>query len=410
MLYELQPMKMKGRFGAFTLVELLVVMAIIGILAALLLPALSQAKSRARRIECVSDLKETGLAFHIFANDHGGRYTMQVSTNDGGSLEFVTAAYQVINQRYYKSFQLFSPLAGALVTPKLLACPSDSQRWPATNFNQFNNRNLSFDVGLTTDPNAPNAILAADRGLPACPLNGYGITSLRHIPCYAFPHPWNGVHNRLGNILFSDGHVEESFDAIVPSEESFAEVALYPDVDGTTEVGNQFSSPSSTLFTTPSNSGNDNQPTAVQPFAPNYSGSPSGSPSANSDPLSPNRAPSSPTKPAASYQNSVRSAANQPSNLPQQTPRPANWIDTPQTNNSVRPVALAATKPPTTVKSDEELPLSVAFAQAARESWEATSWLLWLLLLLLLIILLARWLDRRWQRARAKKRWARSRD
>jgi prepilin-type N-terminal cleavage/methylation domain-containing protein/prepilin-type processing-associated H-X9-DG protein len=403
MLNQSQPMKMKGRSGAFTLVELLVVIAIIGIIAALLLPVLSQAKARARRVECVSDLKETGLAFHIFANDHGGRYTMQVSTNDGGSLEFVTAAYQVINRRYYNSFQLFSPLAGALATPKLLACPSDLQRWPATNFNQFNNRNLSYDVGLTTDPNAPDAILAADRGLPACPLNGYGITSLRHIPCYSFPHPWNGVHNRLGNILFSDGHVEESYDAIVPSEESFAEVALYPDVEGTAEAGGQFSPPNSTISTTPSYSGNNNQPTAVQPYAPNYSGSASGSTSANSDPSSPNRAPYSPTKPTGSYQNSIKSAAGQQSNLPQQAPRPAYWVDDPKTNIAVWPVALAATKPLTTVKSDEEPPLSVAFAQAARESWEATSWLFWLLLLLLLIIFLARWLDRRWQQRKRSK-------
>jgi flagellar biogenesis protein FliO len=65
---------------------------------------------------------------------------------------------------------------------------------------------------------------------------------------------------------------------------------------------------------------------------------------------------------------------------------------------------------PLAVKNADEPPVSALFAQAARESWEATSWLLWLLLLLLLIILLARWLDRRWQRARAKRRLARSRE
>ena len=388
MLNDSQPMKMKQancRFGAFTLVELLVVIAIIGILAALLLPVLSQAKARARRIECVSGLKEIGLASHIFANDHGGRFTMQVSTNDGGSLEFVNAAYQVVNQDCYFSFQLFTPLAGALATPKLLVCPSDMQRWEATNFYQFNNRNLSYVVGLTEDANAPNSILAADRDLPASPLNGYGKTSLRHIPCYDFQHHWTGVHNRLGNILFSDGHVEESYNAILPSEESFAEDLLYPSVDGTAATGGQSSSP-------------------------NYSGSASGSPSANSDPSSLNRAPYSPARPAGAYQNSMKSAAGQQLNLPQRTPRPAYWVDDPQTNKAVWPVAMAATKPPMTVKNDEEPPLSVAVAQAAHESWEATSWLLWLILLIVLLVILARWLDRRWQRARAKKLLARSRE
>src|SRR6185295_17760709 len=74
--------------GGFTLVELLVVIAIIAILAALLLPAITQAKLRAQRIACVNNLREVGLAFHMFANDHRGRLPMQVPANDGGSAEF----------------------------------------------------------------------------------------------------------------------------------------------------------------------------------------------------------------------------------------------------------------------------------------------------------------------------------
>jgi prepilin-type N-terminal cleavage/methylation domain-containing protein/prepilin-type processing-associated H-X9-DG protein len=398
MLKDSQPMKMKGRFGAFTLVELLVVIAIIGILAALLLPVLSQAKARARRIECVSDLKETGLAFHIFANDHGGRYTTQVSTNDGGSLEYVTAGYQIVNRPFYFSFQHFRPLAGSLVTPKLLVCPSDLQRWSATNFDQFNNWNLSYEIGLVTDPNNPNAILACDRGLPARPLCGHN--SILHIPAL-FPCPWDGLHNRLGNILFSDGHVEESNDKMVPAEETVAEDIVRPDVDGTSMTGGQSSLPNSTVSTMPSYSGDNNQPTAGQSYAQNNSGLASGSTSVNSDPSSPNRAPVSSTKPAGSYQQS---------NLPQQTPRPAYWVDDSQTNHTVWPVASSAKKMPTAVKNADEPPVSAMFAQAARESWEATSWLLWLILLFLLLVLLARWLDRRWQRARAKRRLARSRE
>ena len=54
----------------FTLIELLVVIAVLAILAALLLPTLAGAKARALRIACISNMKQFGVAFHLYADDH----------------------------------------------------------------------------------------------------------------------------------------------------------------------------------------------------------------------------------------------------------------------------------------------------------------------------------------------------
>jgi len=119
--------------NAFTLIELLVVVAIIAILAAMLLPALSQARERARQAVCTNNLKQFGIVLHMYVQDNKG-YLPSCSLPGGASPRWYTHIEKWVGTPVIPGPYWYDPPTNSQpVYPKkgssIWTCPS-AQRWP----------------------------------------------------------------------------------------------------------------------------------------------------------------------------------------------------------------------------------------------------------------------------------------
>jgi len=180
----------------FTLVSLLVIIAVLAILAAMLLPTLAGAHDRARRIQCVNNLKQCGLAFRIWEGDNNDKMPMAVPIAKGGTQEFDTGA---------ETFRHFQVMSNELSTPKILICPADT-RIVADDFNHLRNANVSYFVGLDANDQYPQRFLDGDRNLTGenAPENGIPkLTPGQHVS-------WTEtIHVNQGNLGLADGSVQQ---------------------------------------------------------------------------------------------------------------------------------------------------------------------------------------------------------
>jgi prepilin-type processing-associated H-X9-DG protein len=209
---------------AFTRLELVAVVAAVGLLTIVALPLLGGIGPRAERVACVNNLRLISRAFLAWAGEHGGMLPWQTPMLLGG-----TGCAQCPGGMHpefqYPWFQWLQ-ISNQLVSPRVLSDPGDKRMGHRSATDWYNNPTtgymdaaalnnaLSYLLGLNALPQLPQAIIASDRNLKAASrgTSPYGFVGATLVtPEVA---AWtNAIHGAQGNLAFMDGHVEETDDA-----------------------------------------------------------------------------------------------------------------------------------------------------------------------------------------------------
>ena len=187
------------RASGFNLTELLIVIGAVALLAAVLLPALAAARRKASRINCLSNLKQVGVAFRLWAGDNYDKYPMQVVLTNSETMRLVVNG---------SAYLLWQTMSNELTTPKILLCPDDEQRSNASSFTQgFSDAHISYFFSLDAAGPDPQMILDGDDNLAVDGVRVKpGILALESNRTVAWTKE---RHKGLGNIGMADGSAQQ---------------------------------------------------------------------------------------------------------------------------------------------------------------------------------------------------------